>query len=164
VGTILHTWRGFMDINRVTGDRCDIAVFARAPVPGEAKTRLIPALGAEGAAALHRRMVRDILAKARAAGLGRVTLWGAPDVSHASFAESATAFGVELRAQGPGDLGARMEAAFHSTLPLLLVGSDCPSIEPSDLRACAAALQSGADAVFLPAEDGGYGLVGLARP
>jgi glycosyltransferase A (GT-A) superfamily protein (DUF2064 family) len=82
------------------------------------------------------------------------------------FAALAGAHGVRLRAQVEGDLGARMHGAFLAAAPqpLLLVGTDCPVISAADLRACARVLAEGADAVFLPAEDGGYGLVGLRRP
>ena len=135
-------------------------------MPGQAKTRLIPRLGAEGAARLHERLTERALAAAVGAGTGPVTLWCAPSRSHPFFAGCARGFGVDLADQIEGDLGARMDAAFARLKgrPLLLTGSDCPSITPDHLRACAAALAGGMDAVFLPAEDGGYGLVGLDRP
>jgi rSAM/selenodomain-associated transferase 1 len=152
-----------MDMNRVRADPLAIAVLARAPVPGAAKTRLIPRLGPEGAAALHARLVRHSLQTACAARLGPVTLWCAPNVSHPFFAACAAEFDVVLRPQPDGDLGARMHAAFVAHGPALLIGTDCPVITPNMLRACAAALTDH-DAVFLPAEDGGYGLVGLKRP
>lgn len=141
----------------------EIAVFARAPVPGAAKTRLIPALGAQGAADLHAAMARKALTTACAAGLGRVTLWRADRPDHPFFAACASDFGVALADQPAGDLGARMAAAFAAASgPLLLVGTDCPMLTPAHFHACAEALD-GADAVFLPAEDGGYALVGLRR-
>ena len=147
-------------------DEIAVAVFARAPVPGQTKTRLIPRLGAEGAAALHRRLVTHMLTRLLQAGFADVTLWGAPDATDPFFADCVTGFGVDLSPQPEGDLGARMHHAFvrAAPRPLLLVGTDCPSITVAQLRACAAALREGAYAVFLPAEDGGYGLVGLRRP
>ena len=141
----------------------EIAVFARAPIPGACKTRLIPALGARGAADLHAAMVRRAVATALAAGIGRVTGWraGAPD--HPFFAACARDFGVALADQPQGDLGARMAAAFAAAPgSLLLVGTDCPMLTPAHFAACATALET-ADAVFLPAEDGGYALVGAPR-
>lgn len=144
-------------------DGTPIAVFARAPMPGEVKTRLIPSLGAEGAAALHARLVRRTLATARAARLGPVTLWCAPDTHHPFFADCVASFGVGLKPQAPGDLGARMLAAFEASAPSLLIGSDCPALAVEHLQAASQALRS-SDAVFLPAEDGGYVLVGLSRP
>ena len=141
-----------------------IAVFAKAPVPGEVKTRLAAALGAEGAARLHERLVERALATAREARLGPVTLWCAPDDSHAFFQDLARRDVVALRRQEGADLGARMHRAFEATPgPLLLIGSDCPALAPRDLHAAAGALRTH-DAVFIPAEDGGYVLVGLARP
>ena len=138
-----------------------IAIFARAPVPGAAKTRLIPLLGADGAAKLHEKLVLHALANARAAAVGPVTLWCAPDSSHPFFAQT----GVALADQQGADLGARMLHAFQAAKgPLLLIGADCPAINAQDLRWCAKALEEGAPSVFLPAEDGGYGLVGAARP
>lgn len=138
-----------------------IAIFARAPVPGAAKTRLIPLLGAEGAAKLHERLVTHAVNRALEAEVGPVTLYCAPDSSHPFFAQT----GLALADQNGADLGARMLHAFEVAQgPLLLIGADCPAITPGDLRWCARALEKGEPALFLPAEDGGYGLVGLARP
>jgi len=143
----------------------DVAVFARAPVPGAAKTRLIPRLGPEGAAKLHASMVRKALQVALDSSLGPVTLWCTPDPDHAFFAGLQHEFGVALRPQADGDLGERMLAAFqtHEPSPLLLIGTDCPVLSPANLRRAASDLVEGADAVFLPAEDGGYALVGLTQ-
>lgn len=142
-----------------------IAIFTRAPIPGAAKTRLIPALGPEGAARLHAALTEHAIACALEANVGPVELWCAPDAADPFFAQCAREHRVTLRAQAPGDLGAKMLAAFEAARgPLLLMGSDCPSISARDLRDCADALGQGADAVFLPAEDGGYGLVGASRP
>ncbi len=69
--------------------------------------------------------------------------------------------------QPSGDLGDRMHTAFRlhcASGPLLLIGTDCPVLRPSHLRKAARALIDGDDAVFYPAEDGGYVLVGLRRP
>ena len=142
-----------------------IAIFTRAPVPGAAKTRLIPALGAQGAAQFHSVLTRHAIAQALASNLGPVELWCAPDAAHPFFADCARDFDVALCDQPQGDLGAKMLGAFEAAQgPLLLMGADCPAITPVDLAACVRALERGADAVFLPAEDGGYGLVGAARP
>lgn len=139
-----------------------IAVFARAPVAGAAKTRLIPALGAKGAARLHRTLVLQTLRTAYAAKLGPVTLWTAPDTSHPFFRALAKR-GVSCQNQCAGELGERMRHALASTLPVptLLIGSDCAPLRPSHLLAAADILRAGHDAVFLPAEDGGYVLIGL---
>jgi hypothetical protein len=140
-------------------------VFAKAPQPGKVKTRLAPLLGKMGAARLHARLVERAVRTALAARLGPVELHCAPRMRHPFFAALARGYGVRLRAQGPGDLGERMHRAFARVLrdagAALLIGSDCPALRASDLRAAARALKRGADAVLAPAEDGGYALVGL---
>ena len=147
----------------MTPDAPAIAVFAKAPVAGEVKTRLVATLGAEGAARLHQVLVERALATALAARLGPVTLWCAPETSHPFFLWCAKRFGVELRRQEGSDLGERMHHAFAQAAdPLVLIGSDCPAMDARDLVAAAEALRTD-DAVFVPAEDGGYVLVGLAR-
>ena len=140
-----------------------VIVFARAPVPGAAKTRLVPALGAEGAARLHARLVERTLATACAAGIGPVELCCAPDVTPPFFAACAARFGVALTAQGAGDLGERMHRALAAGLPAVLVGCDCPALAPAYLRAASNALREGCDLAFGPAEDGGYVLVAANR-
>lgn len=141
-----------------------VLVFARAPVAGQAKTRLIPALGAEGAARLHRRLVLQALAVASKASPGEVELWCAPDCGHPFFAECARRFGCSLHAQPAGDLGDRMRAALETALPALLLGSDAPRLETEALCAAARALGSGHDCVLAPALDGGYVMIGLSVP
>ena len=142
----------------------EVAVFARAPVAGQAKTRLIPVLGAEGAAALQRQLIERSLRTARALGAAPVTLWVAGDSDHSFVVETAQRFGVAVAAQVGADLGARMHHAFAATAaPLLLMGTDCPQLQPEDLRAAAAALADH-EVVIQPATDGGYVLIGLARP
>ncbi len=144
-----------------------IAVFAKAPVAVRVKTRLAPLLGDEGTAALHMQLLHRALMTAVESDLGRGELWCAPDTSHPFFSSCASQYGVRLRAQSGDDLGARMNHAFAAVHaegePLVLIGSDCPVLDRSTLRDAVAALASN-DAVFAPAEDGGYVLVGLARP
>lgn len=143
-----------------------VLVFARAPLPGAAKTRLIPLLGAEGAAALHRRLVRQALASAAAAGAAE--LWCAPDCSDPFLQAAAADCGASLHAQRGNDLGARMADALADALRrqryAVCIGSDCPALNTRHLQQAIAALREGHDAVLAPAEDGGYALVGLARP
>ena len=139
-------------------------VFARAPSPGKAKTRLIPALGAYGASELHARLVRYTLANALSADVGPVTLWCASDLQHPFFAQCAFDFGVVLREQQGDDLGQRMSHALQCGLSasgsVLLIGTDCPALTPGVLRKAADAVSEDASIVFVPAEDGGYALVG----
>jgi rSAM/selenodomain-associated transferase 1 len=146
---------------------CRVMVLARAPTPGEAKTRLIPALGKAGAAALHRRLVMHSLRVAAHARIGPVELWCTPDTSDPFFRECQRSLGVSLYAQGGGDLGARMQRAFESALArsrhAVLVGSDIPALSVKYLRDADRALVQGDDVVIGPAEDGGYALIGLSR-
>jgi uncharacterized protein len=142
----------------------DIAVFARAPVAGQAKTRLIPRLGAAGAARLQRQLIERALARARSVRGARVTLWTTADDADArALAEAARAL---VRLQQGHDLGARMSNAFAETLdgarPMLLIGTDCPAQTAADLENAVAALRD-ADAVIQPAEDGGYVLIGMKQ-
>ena len=151
-----------------------LQVFARAPVPGHCKTRLIPALGAAGAAQLHERLVHHSLATAeewlrsarQVAPHARVELWCAGDPQHPFFAACASAWPVQLKLQSGPDLGARMWLALCGALACgerpVLIGTDCPSLAVSELSAAFATME-GADAVYAPAYDGGYVLVGLAR-
>ncbi len=147
-------------------DDCAVVVMAKAPLPGLAKTRLIPALGAAGAAALAARMLRHTLGEALSAGLGPVTLCAAPQASHPAFAEVARDGRITMADQGDGDLGARMQRAFEGTLSrhagALLIGTDAPALDAAVLRAAHAAL-TGHDVVIVPAHDGGYVLIGLRR-
>ena len=146
-------------------DNCRVIVFAKAP--GEAKTRLIPALGAAGAVALHRRLVMHCLRAASESRLGPVELWCAPDTSDPFFRECERRLGTSLHAQGEGDLGARMQHAFESALAragrAILVGSDVPALSAQYLHDADRALLRGNEVVVGPAEDGGYVLIGLSR-
>jgi uncharacterized protein len=144
---------------------CRVLVFAKTPQPGKAKTRLIPAIGAAGAAALHARLVRHTLSTACAAAVGPVRLWCSPSTRHPFFAQCAADFDVGLHPQEGDNLGARMAHALSQSLaqgPAILIGSDCPTLTPAHLRIAAAALPEN-DAVLVPAEDGGYVLIGLSR-
>lgn len=144
-----------------------ILVFAKAPVAGTVKTRLIPLLGAEGAAALQRQLLAHALGVAHGAAEAPVELWCAPDTAHPFLQTIAAAHGATLRRQLGDDLGARMAHAFTDTLQrherAICIGADCPALTARHLREADAALRNGNDAVFVPAEDGGYALVGLAR-
>jgi rSAM/selenodomain-associated transferase 1 len=141
-----------------------IIVFAKAPVPGAVKTRLIPALGEGGAARFAERLVRQAIDTAQAAFPGAVELCCAPDATHPFFRGIE---GVTLAEQGAGDLGARMHRALERSLrgveAAVLIGADCPVLTPDDLLAAAARLAEGADAVLGPADDGGYVLIGARR-
>jgi rSAM/selenodomain-associated transferase 1 len=142
----------------------ELAVFSKAPQAGHAKTRLIPLLGGRAAARLHRELTLLTLNLGQSFAPGRITLWCAPDSEHRFFRALRARYGLVLRQQRGIDLGARMHHAFaaHGDA-LLLIGSDCPALRKEHLASAAQALKGGLDAVFIPAEDGGYVLVGLRQ-
>jgi glycosyltransferase A (GT-A) superfamily protein (DUF2064 family) len=125
-----------------------VIVFSRAPVPGRVKTRLVPRLGEWAAARLHARLTAHALRTAEAAGCGPVELH-------------------DTAKQRGADLGERMHRALARALRrhrgAIVMGSDCPALEPSDLARSARALAGGCDVVLAPAEDGGYVLLGARR-
>ncbi len=141
-----------------------ILVFAKAPLPGRAKTRLIPALGEAGAARLAARLLDHALRQALAAGVGPVELRMSPAPGSAAWAGISLPAGIETSYQGEGDLGARMARAARRSIDnveaVLLIGTDCPDLTAERLRIAAAYLVDN-DAVLHRAEDGGYPLLGL---
>lgn len=141
-----------------------IAILAKAPVPGFAKTRLIPALGAHGAAAFQERLIEDTVARAREAVLGPIHLWAAPDATHPAFHPFTGDPSIALMPQPDGDLGRRMLAAAKNARPVLIIGTDCPALSSALLRDAANVLLSGTDVVVVPAHDGGYVLIGMRTP
>ena len=140
--------------------------MARAPVPGRTKRRLIPAIGAESAAALHRAMIRRAVMTALTSGVGPVELWCTPGPDHEVFRLLRTDAQIELRTQVGPDLGARMHAAIEAHPgAVAVIGTDCPSLQPDDLvRAADALHDAAADVVIAPAFDGGYVLIAVGRP
>ena len=138
-----------------------LAVLAKAPIPGFAKTRLIPAIGAHAAAVLQERLTERAVETACAADVGPVTLWCSPSLDQASFQDLALRYSLALRQQPGGNLGDRMLGAIAAQDgPTLVIGTDCPALTAEHLRAAAAALDR-ADVVLIPAEDGGYVLIGM---
>lgn len=141
-----------------------IVIFAKAPQPGFAKTRLIPALGTQGAADLARRLLVHTLDKALAASVGPVELCVTPYAEVPMWQAQAVPDAVQITSQGEGDLGERMACASQRVLAsgesVLLIGTDCPELGVAQLRQAARALQS-MDAVLFPTFDGGYALLGL---
>lgn len=143
-----------------------IVVMAKAPLPGFAKTRLIPALGEAGAARLAARMLAYTLQQAMAAGCADVELCVTPDLADAAWAGWQPPPGVHVVPQGEGDLGERLARAAARALAQgfapLLIGTDCPELDARRLRDAATALPS-TDVVIHGTRDGGYALIGLAR-
>jgi uncharacterized protein len=143
-----------------------LIVMAKAPLAGFAKTRLVPALGEHGAAQLAERLLEHTMLEASKAGAHAITLACAPDTTHAAF-ERQRQRGAGLLAQGEGHLGARMQRCFEHAFAqgarrVLMIGTDAPALDAAMLRRAAQALDDN-EAVFVPAADGGYALIGLRR-
>jgi rSAM/selenodomain-associated transferase 1 len=157
-----------------------IIVFARAPRLGHVKTRLVPALGEQGALDLYRAMLRHALWTAHQCSPDELILACTPDAEDAGLRAMGHVVGANLRAQCGGELGARMHHALCTALErheiALLIGSDCPSLRCADLNnardllvaatdtAPGNATGGSAELVFIPATDGGYVLVGATEP
>lgn len=143
-----------------------ILVFARAPVAGRCKTRLIPQLGPRGAARTHRALALKTLHTACSVTEARTELWCAPDTRHGFFNACRRDGGVSLHRQRAGDLGTKMSHALARSLRrakrVIVIGTDCAVLSAADLRAALAELDTH-DTVLQPAEDGGYVLIGARR-
>ena len=143
-----------------------LILFARFPVAGKVKTRLIPALGSEGAAALHRQLVLRTLRTAHALCQSQnVEL----EIRFAGDNENEMRHwlgdGWLCRPQCEADLGQRMADAFADSFregspATVIIGSDCPALTPEALAAAFDSLKTN-PVVFGPATDGGYYLIGL---
>ena len=144
-----------------------VQILARAPVAGAAKTRLIPALGAEGAARLQGKLVQDTVARAVASAVGPVTLYGTGDDEADFIGGVARACGIAAATQPSGDLGQRMRAVLADGVarntPAVVIGTDCPALTAAAIALAARRLQDH-DAVLAPAHDGGYVLLGVHQP
>lgn len=140
--------------------------FAREPLPGRVKTRMIPHLSAEQACALHSELVEWTSRQLLAADLGPVELCVAGNPEAELFARLQGQGVARITVQKGADLGQRMLRALQCGLArhgqVILVGSDCPALSPGYLQMAAAALAA-APVVLGPAADGGYVLIGARR-
>ena len=144
-----------------------LMVFCKAPVPGAVKTRLLSSFSPEQAAEIHTALATETLNNGLALKRDipdlQLELWCSPDIDHRFF-EPFAAQGYELLSQSGDDLGERMARAFQERPgPGLLIGTDCPPVDANYLLLAAQQLASH-DVVLAPAEDGGYGLIGLNAP
>jgi hypothetical protein len=138
-----------------------LVVFLRAPRLGAVKTRLAADIGALAAWRFYRGCTARVLGRVANDARWRTRLAVTPDrFTGAGFWPDERS----RMAQGPGDLGARMARAFGRLPPgpAIIVGSDMPDLDADQIN-CAFRALGGADAVFGPATDGGYWLIGLAR-
>ena len=145
-----------------------IVVFARRPRPGRVKTRLARVLGGRRAAALYAQLLQRTLdVVARTAG-ARCLIMPASAADCGYFRARHAGRGWLVRAQASGDLGRRMQQALRLATAhagaAVIVGSDIADLTRADLAMALRALADGADVVLGPAADGGYWLIGVARP
>ncbi len=142
-------------------------VFTRPPVPGKTKTRLIPALGATGAARLHAWLINQTLDRVTALQGVDIELWSASLTEEPLLTSLAERYRVSLYPQHGDDLGARMGHAFETALRTapwaILLGTDIPELKTGDIEQAIDKLHGGLDAVAGPALDGGYYLLGLRQ-
>ncbi len=141
-----------------------IQVFARSPEAGRVKTRLIPALGAEGACSVYRHLLDRTLGSCLKTPAACVQIWSCGDNQAQSFKAWLSDDRVTLHAQQGADLGSRMAHALEQGLMthrrVILVGCDCPDLNPGILEQALNRLDTGRPVVIGPAHDGGYYLIG----
>ncbi len=157
----------------LTPDRIALVIFAKAPIPGQVKTRLCPPLTPDEAATLHGSFVLDTLERTKAAAakfklpIDRYMAC-APSSTHVFFKIMEERQGVRLIDQVGEDIGARMHQTFATLFTkgyrqVIMVGTDVPSLPLSQYKQTCTLLASH-DLVLGPALDGGYYLIGLKQP
>ena len=144
-----------------------LLIFTKAPVSGQVKTRLIPGIGRRRATLLYQELLTKTLITARKSGFSSIQVWVSGELEHSYFRRLKSRHSVKFYQQKGKDLGDRMSNAFDTVLRqyshAVLIGSDCPSLEHSDLNAAAEYLKNNIDVVLGPAVDGGYYLIGLNK-
>lgn len=141
--------------------RPQLVVFVKEPQAGRVKTRLGRGIGTTRAVAFYRHTTATVLARLGSDPRWRTVLAVAPDAALASRAWPSS---IERVGQGPGDLGARLDRVMSGLPPgpVVIIGTDIPEIRPRHIAEAMKRL-GGVDAVFGPAPDGGYWLVGMKR-
>ncbi len=141
-----------------------LAVMAKAPEPGFAKTRLCPPLTPRAAAQIHRRLTDGTLAWTARCTMTSLQLWCAPDRHHAYFRRLGKQHPLTLHDQCRGNLGRRLDQVVRANVrrydKIIIIGTDCPTLSQRDLTAALTALER-VDVALSPAYDGGYVLIAL---
>ncbi len=144
-----------------------ILVFSKAPVEGEVNTRLIPDIGVQAATRLQHDLLHQRLSMLTTADLCAVRLMCAPDNKHACFVSCEKQYSITLSEQSGADLGERLlngvKAAFEQYKFCIVIGTDAPALDETMIMQAIDKLHEGKEVVFVPAEDGGYVLVGLGQ-
>ena len=145
-----------------------LSIFTKLPVPGKVKTRLVPALGVTGATRLYAALMEKTINTARASRVDTLSLCCTPSTNHSLVQSIAEDSQIELAVQQGDELGTRMQRALDAGLEehdfSMVLGCDCPALTTKDINLACSAFEKGNDAVIGPANDGGYYLIGLARP
>jgi len=144
-------------------DTC-VCVFAKAPVSGQVKTRLLPVLSEQQACFMHERLIQHCLSQVQSAEW-QSQLWST-DISHSYIQARSEEHLIPLHMQQGADLGMRMASALQHSLEnfkyVIIIGTDCPSIDIDFIQEAVTKLKAGLDVVLGPAEDGGYALIGFS--
>ena len=145
-----------------------VLVFAKAPVAGMVNTRLIPDIGVAKATRLQHDLIHKRLASLTDAGLCKVVLYCSPDITDDFFKACTKQYSVELKNQSGVDLGEKMANAIdeqsRSYNNVIIVGTDAPALDSDQVEDAIKTLNDGNDVVIVPAEDGGYVLIGMNQP
>ena len=142
-----------------------ILVFAKAPIEGQVNTRLIPDIGEQAATQLQYDLVHQRLTMLTQEKLGDVILMCSPDVDQAFFVQCEQKYSVTLRKQSGSDLGERMfngaSEALKKHQHCIVIGTDAPALGKRVIQQAIETLRDDKNVIFVPAEDGGYVLVGM---
>ncbi len=144
-----------------------LLVFAKSPIAGQVKTRLIPDIGCDKATLLYKELLTGTLDTVIKSRVSNIQLWISGDIHHQYFTNLENREYFQFYSQTGRDLGERMFNAIDSALNeysyAVLIGSDCPELLISDIQSAMNSLKNGKDMVLGPAEDGGYYLIGLRK-
>jgi len=145
-----------------------VLLFAKAPVEGKVNTRLISDIGVQAATKLQRDLIHQRLSMLTQANLCAVNLMCAPDIQHECFAQCEQQYPITLLEQSGNDLGVRMLNGITDALQYykycIVIGTDAPALNETAIEQAIKILHADTEVVFVPAEDGGYVLVGMKRP
>ncbi|SMN11986.1 hypothetical protein SPBRAN_189 [uncultured Candidatus Thioglobus sp.] len=142
-----------------------LLIFTRAPIPGQTKTRLIPLLGAQGAAEFHQTTLRKTLAHAIVSNYKQIEIWYDGERNHPFLKKCSLDFNSTLHTQQGENLGEKMHHAIQNALKkntlVTLIGSDCPALTADILNQAYTHLSCSTSVTLGPTQDGGYYLIGM---
>lgn len=154
------TGQGSVPVNKELA----LILFAKAPIAGKVKTRLMPQLSAEQATKVAEKLLEESIKLAVQAWPGRVVLAVWPNSEHPFLQKMLSQYSIEWMRQAAGDLGHKMHQAMRQqNYPCAVMGCDVPHCPPQVLRSVYQRLQEG-ESVLGPTSDGGYYLMGLQTP